>query len=553
MLSPQKFSTIFPFLVLFGFLGMFCTIQAQTRFSDVTQEAGIEWTHHSGASSQKYLIETMGGGGAFLDFDNDGWLDLFLVDSGSHLYSPTQSSARHTLYKNNGDGTFTEVTSKAGLEREGYGMGVAVGDVDNDGWSDLYVTYSGRNSLYRNRGDGTFEDVTAQAGVAVNGWSTSAAFLDMDNDGDLDLFVCLYLDWGYEKEIFCGLLAEGHRTYCNPRGYQPIASVLFQNNGDGTFSDVTPKAGVDIPGKALGVVTTDMNGDGFADIYVANDTAANFLFKNNGDGTFQEIGVAGGVAFGVNGEAESGMGVDSGDYNENGRVDLIVTNLDQEMNNLYTNQGDNWFIDRAVEAGAGQVALPFSGFGVRFLDYDNDGDLDLVVLNGHILDNIHLFRKDVTYAEPPLLLENREGQFFNVGKESGEIWQRAMVGRALAAGDYDNDGDSDLLFVNNGQPAVLLRNDGGNENAWLGLKLVGQKSNRDGVGAVLTLITNRRKLFRERSGGGSYQAAHDPRVVFGLGEGEEMTSLEIRWPSGMVQTVEPLELRQYHTIREPAE
>jgi hypothetical protein len=535
------------------FLGPSSPVQGQTRFTDVTQESGIDWTHHSGASTQKYLIETMGGGGAFLDFDNDGWLDLFLVDSGSHVYSPTRSSAHHALYKNNGDGTFTEVTSKTGLEREGYGMGVAVGDLDNDGWSDLYVTYSGQNSLYRNRGDGTFEDITTQAGVAVNDWSTSAAFFDMDNDGDLDLFVCLYLDWGYEKELFCGLLEEGYRTYCNPRGYEPIASVLFQNNGDATFSDATAKAGVDIPGKALGVVTTDMNGDGFADIYVANDTAANFFFKNNGDGTFQEIGVAGGVAFGVNGEAESGMGVDSGDYNENGRVDLIVTNLDQEMNNLYTNQGDNWFIDRALEAGAGQVALPFSGFGVRLLDYDNDGDLDLVVLNGHILDNVHLFRKDITYAEPPLLLENRGGRFSNVGKESGEIWQRAMVGRALAAGDYDNDGDSDLLFVNNGQSAVLARNDGGNQNAWLGLKLVGQKSNRDGVGAVLTLTSHRRKIFRERSGGGSYQAAHDPRIVFGLGEGEEMISLEIRWPSGVVQTLDPLELRRYHVIQEPAE
>jgi len=540
-------------LVLSISLGPSSSIQAQTQFSDVTREAGIEWTHHNGASGQKYLIETMGGGGAFLDFDNDGWLDLFLVDSGSHVFSPTQSPARHALYKNNGDGTFTEVTKKAGLEREGYGMGVAVGDVDNDGWSDLYVTYSGQNSLYRNRGDGTFEDVTARAGVAVNGWSTSAAFFDMDNDGDLDLFVDLYLDWGYEKEIFCGLLEEGHRTYCNPRGYQPIASVLFQNNGEGTFSDITAKAGVDIPGKALGVVTTDINGDGFTDIYVANDTAANFLFKNNGDGTFQEIGVAAGVAFGVNGEAESGMGVDSGDYDENGRVDLIVTNLDQEMNNLYTNQGDNWFLDRALEAGAGQVALPFSGFGVRLLDYDNDGDLDLVVLNGHILDNIHLFRKDVTYAEPPLLLENREGQFFNVGSQSGEIWQRAMVGRALATGDYDNDGDPDLLFVNNGQPAVLLRNDGGNQNAWLGLKLVGQKSNRDGVGAALTLTTSRRKMFRERSGGGSYLAAHDPRIVFGLGEGEEVISLEIGWPSGVVQRLGSLQLRRYHVIEEPAQ
>ena len=428
-------------------------------------------------------------------------------------------------------------------------MGVAVGDFDNDGWSDLYVTHFGRNRLYRNRGDGTFQDITTEAGVAVNAWSTSAAFFDMDNDGDLDLFVGLYLDWDYEKELYCGQLKEGYRTYCHPRGYRSIPSVLFQNNGDATFTDVTTRAGVKIPGKALGVVTGDVNQDGLADIYVANDTVANFLFRNNGDGTFQEIGVTAGVAFGINGQPESGMGLDFGDYNADGRIDLVVTNFDQEMNNLYTNQGKDWFMDLALEAGAGRVAFLYSGFGVRFLDYDNDGDLDLVVLNGHIQDNVQLFQADVTYAEPPLLLENVGGTFSDVGSKSGEIWQRAMVGRALAAGDYDNDGDSDLLFVNNGQPAVLLRNDGGNQNAWLGLKLVGQKSNRDGVGAVLTLTTHRRKIFRERSGGGSYQAAHDPRIIFGLGEGEEMISLEIRWPSGVVQTLEPLEPRQYHVIK----
>ena len=540
-------------LVLSIFLGPSSPLQGQTRFTDVTQEAGIDWSHENGATPQKYFIETLGGGGAFLDFDKDGWLDIFLADSGSHVYSETKSPPRHALYKNNGDGTFSEVTDKAGLAQEGYGMGVTAGDFDNDGWPDLYVTHFGGNRLYRNRGDGTFQDITAEAGVAVNAWSTSAAFFDMDNDGDLDLFVCLYLDWDYEKELYCGQLKEGYRAYCHPRGYRPIASLLFQNNGDATFTDVTARAGVKIPGKALGVVTGDVNGDGLADIYVANDTVANFLFKNNGDGTFQEIGVAGGVAFGMNGQPESGMGVDFGDYNEDGRIDLVVTNFDQEMNNLYTHQGENWFMDQALEAGAGQVSLLYSGFGVRFLDYDNDGDLDLVVLNGHIQDNVHLFQADVTYEEPPLLLENVDGKFTDVGSKSGEIWQRGMVGRALATGDYDNDGDADLLFVNNGQPAVLVRNDGGNQNAWLGLKLVGQKSNRDGVGAVLTLTTHRRKIFRERSGGGSYQAAHDPRIVFGLSQGEEMISLEIRWPSGVVQTLQPLELRRYHTIQEPAQ
>ncbi len=552
MSCPRKrsLSCLLICFAFFAFLGTSSGAQGQVRFVDVTGKAGIDWSHENGATPEKYLIETMGGGAAFLDYDNDGWLDVYLVDSGSHVYSPTQSVSRNALYKNNGDGTFTEVTAKAGVGDPGYGMGVAVGDFDNDGWADIYVTRFGRNTLYRNGRDGTFEDVTTKAGVAVNAWSTSAAFFDMENDGDLDLFVCLYLDWDYEKEMYCGQPKEGYRTYCHPHRYGPIASVLFRNNGDGSYSDVTKKAGIDLPGKALGVVTGDMNGDGLADIYVANDAVANFLFKNKGDGTFEEIGLIAGVALGIYGKPESGMGVDFGDYNEDGRIDLIVTNIDQEMNNLFSNQENDWFMDLTLDAGLGQVAMPYSGFGVRFLDYDNDGDLDLVVLNGHVMDNIQLFRSDVTFAEPPLLLQNSGGKFSDVGKESGEIWQKPMVGRARAVGDYDNDGDSDLLLVNNGQPPVLLRNEGGNRNPWLGLRLVGEQSNRDAVGAVLTLRTNRRKILRERSGGTSYQAAHDPRIVFGLAEGEEMISLEIRWPSGVVQQLEPLELRRYHTIQE---
>ena len=543
------FSSIgFVFLVL---LGTISGSEGQVQFIDVSRQAGIVWTHENGATPEKYLIETMGGGAAFIDYDNDGWLDIYLIDSGTHRHSSTSIPARHALYRNNKDGTFTEVTAKARVAGEGYGMGVAVGDFDNDGWSDLYVTRFGQNTLYRNLGDGTFEDITPQAGVAVDAWSTSAAFFDMDNDGDLDLFVCVYLDWDYDKEMYCGQPREGYRSYCHPLRYNPIASVLFQNNGNGTFTDVSKQAGVDIPGKALGVVTGDMNNDGFADIYVANDAAANFLFKNNGDGTFQEIGVTAGIAFGIYGKAESGMGVDFGDYNGDGRIDLIITNIDQEMNNLFSNQGNDWFIDLTLNAGLGQVAHAYSGFGVRFLDYDNDSDLDLVVLNGHVVDNIDLYRYGVRYAEPPLLLENTGGgRFSNAGKEAGPIWGKPMVGRALAAGDYDNDGDSDLLFVNNGGSAVLLQNNGGNANPWLGLHLVGSKSNRDAVGAVVIMTTDRRKIFRERSGGGSYLAAQDPRIILGLEEGETIISLEVRWPSGAVEHLDPLELSRYHTLRE---
>ena len=544
--SSDKFSVL-AFWALVSVIATVSLAPAQVRFEDVTEESGIDWTHQNGAGAQKYLIETMGGGGAFLDFDNDGWMDIFLVDSGSHTYSPEPSLPRHALYRNNRDGAFVEVTEKAGLLGPGYGMGVAVGDFDGDGWADLYLTRFGGNTLFRNKGDGTFEDVTDLAGVSLDDWSTSAAFFDLDRDGDLDLFVALYLDWNYVKEPHCG----PPPSYCSPRAYQPISSVLFRNNGNGTFSDVTQEAGLEVPGKALGVVTSDLDGDGFPDIYVANDTEANFLFRNSGKGTFDEIGVFAGAAFGIHGQSESGMGVDSGDYDGDGRMDLVVTNLDQEMNNLYTNQGSDRFMDLSMQAGAGQVAIPYSGFGAGFLDHDNDGDLDLVVLNGHVMDNVNLFRSEVTYAEPPLLLQNSEGKFSDVGKESGDIWQRPMVGRALAIGDYDNDGDSDLLFVNNGQPPVLLRNEGGDENSWLGLHLIGTQSNRDAVGALVTLTTNRRKILRERKGGVSYLAAHDPRILLGFGQEEKIVSLEIQWPSGQLQSVDPLQLRRYHTITEP--
>ncbi|MEE8348979.1 MAG: CRTAC1 family protein [Acidobacteriota bacterium] len=525
--------------------------EGQVQFIDVSHQAGIDWIHENGATPEKYLIETMGGGAAFADYDGDGWLDIYLVDSGDHRYSTSHIPARSALYRSNRNGTFTEVTDKAGVGGTGYGMGIAVGDFDNDGWPDFYVTRFGANTLYRNLGNGTFEDVTPQAGVSVDAWSTSAAFFDLDNDGDLDLFVCVYMDWDYDKEMYCGQPRDGYRSYCHPLRYSPIANVLFQNNGDGSFTDISRQAGVDAPGKALGVVTGDINHDGLADIYVANDTMPNFLFKNNGDGTFKEIGMTAGVALGIYGKAESGMGVDLGDYNGDGHGDLIVTNIDQEMNNLFSNQGDDWFIDLTLNAGLGQVATFFSGFGVRFLDYDNDGDLDLVVLNGHVVDNIDLYRYGVLYAEPPLLLENTgEGRFSDAGKEAGPIWKKPMVGRALAAGDYDNDGDSDLLFVNNGQPAVLLKNEGGNASPWVGLQLVGTKSNRDAVGAVVTMTTDRRKLLRERSGGTSYLAAQDPRIIFGLAEGEKIVSMEVRWPGGGLQQVEPLELGRYHTLRE---
>ncbi len=539
------------FLALGLFVSFWGIVSGETpiQFHDVTKETGIHWRHQNGKTEEKFLIETMGGGGAFLDYDQDGWLDIYLVNSGSHARSTQDLSARNALYKNNRDGTFNDVTHEAGVPGSGYGMGVAVGDYDNDGWTDIYVTSFGRNILYRNRQDGSFLDVTAEAGVALNLWSTSAAFFDFENDGDLDLFVCVYLDWDHAKNVYCG--QEGHRAYCHPDFFRPIASVLFQNNGNGTFTDISRTAGVDLPGKALGVVTGDVNGDSYPDVYVANDAVANFLFMNQGDGSFDEVGLMAEVAYGIAAKPESGMGTDFGDFDGDGRLDLVVTNIDNEMNNLYSNQGTGYFTDRTIPSGTGQVGLLQSGFGVRFFDYDNDGDLDLAILNGHVLDNIGHYKSAVEYAEQPFLFENREGRFFSVGKKAGEIWSRKLVGRALAAGDYDNDGDSDLLLVSNNQPVVLLRNDGGNQSAWLGLILIGRSSNRDAVGAVVTLKTERREIRRHLQGGGSYQAGHDRRLLFGFQPDEEIEEIRVSWPSGKHQKLSPLELRHYHTIKEP--
>ncbi len=526
------------------------------QFTDVTRRAGIDWTHENGATPEKYLIETMGGGAAFFDFDNDGWLDIYLVDSGTHQGSTQTRRARNALYRNNHDGSFTDVSEKAGVAgREGcYGNGAAVGDYDNDGWSDLYVTCFGSNLLYRNLGDGTFEEVAAKAGVTVGKWSSSAAFFDADNDGDLDLFVCIYLDWTFENNPWCGERKEGYRSYCHPDFFHAIPSRLFRNNGDGTFSDATVQAGVDVAGKALGVVTGDVDGDGYADIYVANDAVANFFYHNRGDGTFEEKALLAEVAYGSSTKPESGMGTDFGDVNGDGRLDLIVTNIDYEMNNLYSYTGGGYFNNDTVSAGLGQAALLFSGFGVRFADLDSDGDLDLVVLNGHPLDNINMYRSGVTGSETPMIFENDgAGRFSSVAENAGEVWKKPVNGRALASGDYDNDGDPDFLFVCNGQRPELIRNDSRSQNAWIGFQLVGSKSNRDGVGATLSLKTNRRVQVRQRQGGGSYQAAHDGRILFGLSSGERLESVSIRWPSGVAQEVTGLQLRQYHVLREPSQ
>jgi enediyne biosynthesis protein E4 len=523
-------------------------------FTDVTQSLGIHWTHVSGATPEKYLIETMGSGAAFLDYNRDGRLDIFLVDSGCHKFSTNCKPSGNALYRQNADGTFSDVTKAAGLAgNPTYGMGVAVADYDNDGFPDLYITGFPRNVLYHNNRDGTFTDVTQKAGVPAGGWSTSAAWFDYDHDGLPDLFVGRYMDWDYTRNPYCGDRRPGYRSYCHPDQFRSISSRLYHNNGDGTFTDVTDRAGLAIAGKALGVVAFDFNHDGWLDLYVANDTVRNFLFRNNHDGTFTEVGLEAGVAYGSNGKTQSGMGVDAADVDGDGFPDLWVANIDYEPNNLFHNNGDGTFTDVTSESRLGMMAILYSGFGTRMVDYDNDGKLDMFVLNGHPLDNVQLLHDAVTAAERPFLVENQgNGKFEEVGQQHGEIFSRQLNGRGLAMGDFDNDGDEDLVLVQNGRPPVLLRNDGGNRNAWIGIELEGKASGRDAIGALVTVSAAGRTQVRERVGGSSYCSASDPRLLLGLGKTEQVDKVEVRWPTGALSTLEHVQARKYYRVEEPS-
>ncbi|MGH9556684.1 MAG: CRTAC1 family protein [Terriglobales bacterium] len=520
-------------------------------FTDVTRDVGITWKHVNGATADYYLIETMGGGAAFLDYDRDRRLDLFLVNSGCHKLSTNCKPAGNALYRQNADGSFADVTARAGVTTTGYGQGVAVGDYDNDGDPDLYVTAFDRNTLLRNNGDGTFTDVTDKASVAAGGWSSSAAFFDYNHDGFADLFVGRYLEWNFERNPFCGERRPGMRSYCHPDQFRGVSNRLYRNNRNGTFTDVTEAAGLTESGKALGVVAFDFNQDGWLDLYVANDAVRNFLFRNNGNGAFTEVALLAEVAYGSSGKPSSGMGADAADYNGDGQPDLFVTNIDFETNNLFQNHGDETFTDVTVPANLGAVAILFSGFGTRFLDYDNDGDLDMVVANGHPLENVHLFKQGVSGAERPFLLENRGGRFEEVGAQLGAPFARQYNGRGLAVGDYDNDGDPDLLIVENGGTPALLRNDGGNRNAWIGFELAG-RDHRSVTGAQVVVTSGGRRQVKELVGGASYCSAHDPRLLFGLGASEKVEKVEVRWPSGGVTTLESPPVRRYHRIQEPA-
>jgi hypothetical protein len=514
-------------------------------------KSGIHWTHTAGKSAMKYLPETSGAGCAFFDYDNDGWMDIYLVNSGkTDFYTPAQP-IRNALYRNNRDGTFTDVTEKAKVSGGGYGMGVAAGDYDGDGNSDLYVTQYGRNILYHNNGDGTFSDVTEKAGVAAAGWSSSAVWFDYDQDGKLDLFVCQFAE--FDPATGCGVERDGTRHYCIPRIFKPRPSWLFHNNGDGTFTDVSKESGIsEHLGKAWGAVATDINNDGRMDLFVANDTVANFLFQNSGNGKFTEIGLAADVAYSAEGRARSGMGVDSADYDQDGWMDLFVANIDHEIFSLYDNKHDGTFDDVAVPAGIGMSTRWMSGWGLKFFDYDNDGNLDLFLSNGFPDDLVEEYSKQVTYHEP-LLLFHREGAGFkDVSAQAGPVFAKSFSARGLAIGDFDNDGTVDVLISNNDGPPVLLRNNRGRNGNWLGLKLIGTKANRDAVGARVNYRAGDLKRSRMKVGGGSFLSSHDPRMVLGIGARKKIDWIEIKWPqpSGLMQKVFNLPLNRYIAIEE---
>ena len=515
-------------------------------------QSGITWSHVSGRSPDYYLPETTGAGCAFVDYDNDGWMDIYLVNSGAcDFFTPT-TPLRNALYHNNRDGTFTDVTMKAGVPGAGYGMGVAVGDYNGSGCQSLFVTGYNRAILYRNNGDGTFTDVTLASKIDVPGWASSAVWFDYDNDGRLDLFVCQFVRFSKEENRFCGDGVRKERHYCVPRSYSPMASWLFRNNGDGTFTDVSKSSGVSkYAGKAWGAVATDINNDGWMDLFVANDTAPNFLLLNQ-NGQFKDEGLEGGVAYSADGRPRSGMGVDAADLDQDGWQDLFVTNVDREMYSMYHNLHDGTFEDEATADGIGSDTRSMSGWGVRFFDYDNDGNLDIIIANGHPDDQIELSSTTVKYREPLLLYHSDGKNLRNVTSSAGRIFQQPLAARGMALGDFDNDGAVDLLIaINNGAP-LLLKNQAARRNHWLGIKLVGKTCNRDAIGARVRWTAGDLTRSLLKAGGGSFLSGHDPRLVLGLGKESVVSKLEIHWPlpSLKIDVFSHLPVDRYVTIVE---
>ena len=521
--------------------------EAPVLFDDVTARAGITFVHQSAATPDKYMMETFGSGVAWIDIDNDGFQDLFFVNGAP--------GASNVLYRNNRNGTFSNVTGQsgtAGTSAKAYKTGVAVGDYDNDGLLDLFVTAYGLDILYRNLGNGKFADATATAGVAggPTEWSTSAGFFDYDRDGDLDLYVANYVDFRMDENPWCGDRRPGYRMYCNPTIFDGTASRLYRNNGNGTFSDVSKPAGIANPaGKGLGVVFCDYDRDGDQDIYVANDLVRNFLYRNNGDGTFQDVAYAASVGFDINGKPQAGMGVDCGDVDGDGLPELFVTNFSEELNTLYKNHGDGTFEDVTQQIGLGSGFLPL-GFGTKMYDYDNDGDLDIHVTNGHVIDNVKLYTPALSYEQKDLLYENVGAKFKDVSAQAGGALQNRRVGRGLAVADFDNDGFLDVAISSLGRKGVLLRNRGVSKGNWIEIRAEGTTSNRFGLGATVRVQTPGTLQVREINNAASYQSANDIRLHVGLGAARTIPQIEIFWPSGIRQALKDVAVNQVLTVKE---
>jgi hypothetical protein len=529
------------------------------QWTDVTAKSGIRFKHEASRTTEKYLPEAMGAGAAMFDYNNDGRLDLFFVN-GARLRDPMsvgalpdKSEARfwNRLYRNNGDGTFTDVTESAGVKGKAYGMGVATGDYDNDGHTDLLVTNFGGNTLYHNNGDGTFTDVTIDAGVVGSGWCTGACFVDYDRDGRLDLIVTRYLDWDFASNIFCGDHRIGYRAYCHPDQYKAVGYLVYHNEGGGRFKEVSKECGIAAsPGKGLGVAVNDFDGDGWPDIFVANDSVAQQLFRNNRNGTFTEVGLEAGIAYDQDGKTFAGMGADFADYNNDGWPDIFVNALANQRYALFRNE-KGAFEDMTNQSGIGGITLLHSGWGAKMIDYDNDGWRDLFVAQGHVMDNIELTQPSVRYRESLLLMRNVEATFYDVSRQSGPAFQALLAARGAAFGDLDNDGFVDVAINCNDGRAIVLRNEGGNGNQWLSIELNGTASNRDGIGAKIRLVPETGpEQHAFVSTAGSYMSASDKRAHFGLGAAKKVRLVEINWPSGTLQRLHGVAAGQFLKVQE---
>jgi len=557
--------TVMPFtsrrsLVMAAFLTItsLCgDVHAQTgKFVDVTSARGVRFQHQAPHTSRKYLIETMGSGVALFDCDNDGRLDMLLVN-GAPYADPTPAGVipRKTgpeywnrLFHQRADGTFEDITEKAGMQGAGYGMGAAAADYDNDGFEDVYVTGYGGNHLYHNNGNCTFTDVTDKAGVGGSGWSTSAAWVDLDRDGKLDLVVDRYVTWDWDDK-FCG--QPENRGYCHPDVFQPITMLVYHNDGGGHFTESAHKLGLDVPAKALGIAIGDYDGDGRPDLFIANDSMPEFLFHQKKDGTFEQVGLESEVAVDSDGRTFAGMGVDVADYDNDGALDTVITDLANQKYALYHNERDGTFNYASYTTGFGRITLLHSGWGVRFLDYDNDGRKDLLIAQGHDLDTVEKSYPQLHYREPMMLLHNDGQRFTDVSSASGEVFKQAWVGRGMAIGDLDNDGRMDAVVTTNGGEAHVLHNETATSNHWLTLKLVGHASNRDGIGAVVKVMTAAGTQWVTCTTSSSYLSSSDPRVHFGLGAALKADSVEIAWPSGRRQALKNIPVDQIVTVNEP--